>query len=266
MAVLGLADRWPADAVGILADMGVLGVADMVRCRQLQLASCGHAIPSFAGALPLNLEQGVQGLVRSTFQYFGVMETTTTMPADQASPRAKPLRALALTVLVVSGIVLTDMAALREPAMPEGGSAIELSMTSYFDALARRDAAAAHGPLDSVQLALRQTGAVPSPSAAREEVSEQASKALGGGLEDARRGAARRLAPQSNGVQTRPRQREGSDIAADMKGMLRCVCHSHSAYMYLCVYFSHVQDYLVAVCVTMYMCMCIYVHMYTHRI
>lgn len=39
MAVLGLADRWPADAVGILADMGVLGVADMVRCRQLQLAS-----------------------------------------------------------------------------------------------------------------------------------------------------------------------------------------------------------------------------------
>jgi len=175
-----------------------------------------------------------------------VMETTTTMPADQARPRAKPLRALALTVLVVSGIVLTDMAALREPAMPEGGSAIELSMTSYFDALARRDAAAAHGPLDSVQLALRQTGAVPSPSAAREEVSEQASKALGGGLEDARRGAARRLAPPSTGVKTQPRRSEASDIAADMKDMLRSGCHPplaralvHECALCLCLVISH---------------------------
>ena len=147
----------------------------------------------------------------------------------QARPRAKPVRALALTVLVVSGIVLTDMAALREHAVRVGqDDARELSMTSYFDSLAQRDAAAADRPRNSVQLALLQAGAVPSPSTAREEVSEQASKALGGGLEAARRGAARREEKTSAGVHTRPRQREASDIAADMKDMLRSVCHSHS--------------------------------------
>ena len=133
--------------------------------------------------------------------------------------RAKPVRALVLTVLVVSGIILTDMAALRERAGQQG-DAPALSMTSYFDSLARRDAA---GPRNSVQLALQQAGA-PSPSAAREVVSEEGSKALEGGLAAARRGAARRLAPQSTDAQIQQRRREASDIAADMKNMLRSVC------------------------------------------
>ena len=143
-----------------------------------------------------------------------------TSGVGQARARAKPVRALALTVLVVLGIVLTDMAALRE----EKGDAMELSMTSYFDSLARRDAAAADGPRNSLELALMQAGAVPSPSVAHQEVSDESSKALGGGLEDARRGAARRLAPTATGAQTQPRRRETSDIAADMKDMLRSVC------------------------------------------
>jgi hypothetical protein len=160
----------------------------------------------------------------------------------QARTRAKPVRALVLSVLVVLGIVLTDMAALRE----EKGDAMELSMTSYFDSLARRDAAAADGPRNSLQLALMQAGAVPSLSLAREEVSEESSEALGGGLEDARRGAARRLAPPSTGVQTQPRRSEASDIAADMKDMLRSGCHPplaralvHECALCLCLVISH---------------------------
>ena len=109
--------------------------------------------------------------------------------------------ALVLTVLVVSGIVLTDIAALRQPGDMKND---ELSMmASYFDPLARRDEdslarrdgdSAAAGPLAGVQLAL---GASLSLDAAREEVSEESSMALGGGLEDARRRAADRTTTAS---------------------------------------------------------------------
>jgi hypothetical protein len=120
-----------------------------------------------------------------------------------------------LTVIVVSGIVLTDIAALRQPGDIKNN---ELSMASYFDSLTRRDDdAATAGPLASVQLAI---GESMSQEEAREEVSEESSKALGGGLEDARRRAARGLAP-SKGVQARSGQRAALDIAADMKNMLR---------------------------------------------
>ena len=133
-----------------------------------------------------------------------------------APRRVSSVRALVLTVLVVSGIVLTDIAALRQPGDMKND---ELSMASYFDSLARRDDdAAAASPLASVQLAL---GASLSPDAAREEVSEESSKALGGGLEDARRRAARGLVQPFRGVEGRPGQRAALNIAADMKNMLR---------------------------------------------
>jgi hypothetical protein len=133
-----------------------------------------------------------------------------------APRRVSSVRALVLTVLVVSGIVLTDIAALRQPGDMKND---ELSMASYFDSLARRDDdAAAAGSLAGIQLAL---GESLSPDAAREEVSEESSKALGGELEDARRRAARGLVQPLKGVEGRPGQRAALDIAADMKNMLR---------------------------------------------
>jgi len=123
-----------------------------------------------------------------------------------------------------------------------------LTMSSYFDSLANHDAAESPGRDQT----LSEQSVAPSPSEAKEVISEQGSKALGGSLAEAKSHAQANLAkggdakmqqieadmknmksakslfyglhPQSSHLSSDHTSGAAmKDIAADMKSMLRCI-------------------------------------------